>query len=258
MGGCRVSLRTWRRWALIGATTVAPACAVDNRQLTTERTTANMGGAGSAGGSGCGANQVCDSTDGGDSGVTSADSGTLACATGLCPDLNSNNVPDNTETLALDPTFDSDISDWDPETGAGLGWNGSDACGRCDSGSLSVTNQFAGTSGDFIANGAKQCLQATPKRLYTIMGRAKPAADTIGGLGLEFFASTDCSGSKLSSINSPFAETADSVWHWEAASGVAPDSTQSVALRLIVAAPVPPTGSNYANVLFDNILVVSN
>ena len=121
-----------------------------------------------------------------------------------------------------------------------------------------MTNQFAGTSGDFIANGAKQCLQATPKRLYTIMGRAKPAAESFGGFGLEFFASADCSGNKLSSINSPFAETADSVWHWEAASGVAPDSTQSVALRLIVAAPVPPTGSNYANVLFDNILVVSN
>ena len=268
MGGCRVSPKAWRWCVLIGAALV-PACAVDNRQLTTERTTANMGGAGSAGWGSCGAAQVCDPPDGGDSGVTSADSGAVPCVTGLCPDLNGNNVPDSAETLVLNPTFNSDINDWDPETGVGLGWNGSDACGHCDSGSIAVTNQFAGTSGDILVNGAsqsgediavggaRQCIQANPKRLYTIMGRAKPATDSFGGLGLEFFAAADCSGNSLSVINSSFIESADSVWHWQAVSGVARDATQSVALRLIVAAAAPPTGGNYANVLFDNILVLS-
>ena len=248
----------------MGATTLMPACSVDSRQLSTERMTADMGGAGSAGSGGCATAELCDSTDageGGDSGVVSDDSGAvLPCSTGLCPDLNGNNVLDNTENLAQNPTFDSNIGDWDTETGIGLGWNASDACGRCDSGSISVTNQFAGTSGQIAVGGAWQCLeglQVTPNRTYTIMGRAKPAADTFGGFGLEFFASADCSGKELASITSHFVVTADSVWHSESISWVAPDSAQSVALRLLVAAPALLPAGSYANVLFDNILVLA-
>jgi hypothetical protein len=89
------------------------------------------------------------------------------------------------------------------------------------------------------------------------MGRAKSAAESFGGFGLEFFESADCSGKQLSSITSHFVVAADSIWHSESISWVAPDSAQSVALRLLVAAPAPLPEGSYANVLFDNILVLA-
>ena len=248
----RVNFNIWL-WALVGG--VVAACAVDDRQLSTARITDDMGGAGTGSG-GCGAVQLCDSSDGGDSGtIADASSNVAPCATGLCPDLNNNNVLDQTETLASDPTFDTDIGNWDPETGVGLGWNGNDACGRCDSGSISVTNQFAGTSGGLAAEGAAQCLGVTPNRAYLIMGRVQPAANAFGGVGLQFFATSDCSGEKITSFNSPSVATG-SVWQIAGVSGMAPDSAQSVLIRLYVTANAPETGGNYANVLFDNILVL--
>ncbi len=123
-------------WVLISAVTGLPACAVDDRRLTTVRSSADMGGAGSAGagGAGCGADQVCDSTDVSDSGVAAADSGTvLPCSSvGLCPDLNNDNILDDTETLVQNSTFDTNIDGWNPEPGIGLGWTKVDACGSCD------------------------------------------------------------------------------------------------------------------------------
>jgi hypothetical protein len=251
----RVSLKIWL-WTFIGAIVGTAACAVDDRQLSSARVTADMGGAGTGSG-GCGAVQLCDFPDGRDSGTLADASINVApCTTGLCPDLNNNNVPDQTETLAPNPTFDTDISNWAPETGIGLGWNSNDACGRCDSGSIAVTNQFAGTSGGFTAEGATQCLQATPNRVYLIMGRAQPAASAIGEFGLQFFASTDCSGDKLAVYNSP-PLAPESDWQLGSTSGTAPSSAQSVAIRLIVTASAPPSGGIYAYVLFDNILVLT-
>jgi hypothetical protein len=253
MGWRRVSKYNWQWVLIVGAATASPACEVDNRQLSGVRLAADMGGAGC----GSGAVQDCNSSDGGDSGTVGGSSGNAAtCANRICPDLNNNNVPDDTETLALNPTFEGDINDWDPETGVGLGWNNIDACGRCDSGSISVTNQFAGTASPYALVGARQCISAIPGRLYEIMGRANPSADSFAGVGLEFYASADCKGNKITSFNSSLVMT-ESIWQKATARGTAPDSAQSAALRLYVAASAPPPAGLYSNVLFDNILVLT-
>ena len=201
----------WRRatktlnWVLVGATIGSSACGVDDRQLSSARSPADMGGAGST----CSnANQICD--DGDDAGTDAgtmggSSSATTTCGSDLCPDLNHNNILDNTETLASNSTFSQDINDWDPEPGIGLGWSGDDACGRCNSGSMDVTNSFAGTSGDFAEfamDGGRQCIVAVRNKLYSIVARANPAADSFGGVGLAFYASKDCTGDKIA-YNTP-------------------------------------------------------
>lgn len=175
-----------------------------------------------------------------------------------CPDLNNNNLPDNTETLASNSTFDSDSDGWDAEPGVGLGWNVTDACGRCESGSISVTNEFAGTSGPYSVDGARQCISinANPGPNYIIMGEANPSAKSLGGVGLAFYASADCSGDAITSGNSSWA-IPESAWQKVTTHLAAPDSAQSVALRLVVAAPKALPAGTYANVLFDNILVLA-
>ncbi len=251
MRGHRASLLT-RQWVIVGVSIASTACAVDDRQLVSARLTANLGGAGGAGGAGgCsnGASQDCSSFDGDDSGTT-GDASVIAatCGSGICPDLNNNNLPDNTETLASNSTFDSDSDGWDAEPGVGLGWNVTDACDRCESGSVSVTNEFAGTSGPYSVDGARQCINAKPGQHYVIVGAADPSADSLGGVGLAFYASADCSGDAITSGNSSLAIPE---WAWQKVTThlAAPDSAQSVALRLVVAAPTLPPAGIYANVL---------
>ncbi len=256
----------WRRvnsktssWMLLIAIIASPACSVDDRQLSSNRSPADIGTAGASCSKGTG--QLCDYSGGDDAGTADASSGNVAtCSSGIiCPDLNDDNQPDQTETLASTPTFDQDIGadgSWNPEFGIGLGWNDTDACGRCDSGSISVTNQFAGTSSYGAVGGAMQCIVATPNELYTIMAMANPAAGSLGGVGLAFYETTDCSGDRIAAFNSAYAAT-ESIWQKVNTNGMAPDSAQSVALRLVVAAPPGPLPNGaVANVLFDNVLVL--
>jgi hypothetical protein len=165
-------------------------------------------------------------------------------------------VPDNAESLVKNSTFDVGTDNWDFEIAIGLVWNIADACGRSDSGSASVTNQFAGTSGSASVGGANQCILANPGRIYAIMGQVMPATQSFGGFGLEFYSTSDCSGDALVSYNSSVITAATS-WQKATVSGAAPDSAHSVAVRAVVAASAPLPANQYASALFDNILVVA-
>ena len=133
---------TCRRGKLsIAFVVMSLACQVDHRQLTGVSWTPDTAGSGSAassaGGNGaqnCPSNTTANTDAGAEGGSTSADSTT--CGQGgqhaTCPDLNENNVPDDTETLVDNATFEYDTDGWDFETGVGLGWNVADACGRSD------------------------------------------------------------------------------------------------------------------------------
>ena len=245
---------------------ISVACEVDHRQLTGVSWTPDTAGSGSAassaGGNGtqnCPGNNTPNSDAGAEGGSTSAyiatcsQGGKVAIAT--CPDLNQNDVPDDTETLVDNATFEYDTDGWDFETGVGLGWNVADACGRSDSGAVSVSNQFAGLAGANAQNGARQCLDVATNHIYAVWVNALPSSGSFGGLGLAFYASTDCSGTPIKQFNSTLVEP-NGAWQVTSISGAAPDDSHSVAVRLFMGAPAPLAAGVFANVYFDNILLV--
>ena len=243
---------------------ISVACEVDHRQLTGVSWTPDTAGSGSAassaGGNGtqnCPGNNTPNSDAGANGGSPSVYS--ASCSQGgkhaMCPDLNENNVPDDAETLVDNATFEYDTGGWDPELGVGLGWNVIDACGRSDSGAMSVSNQFAGLAGANALNGASQCLDVAASRVYAVSANALPSAGSFGGLGLGFYTSTDCSGTPTKQFNSTLVEPSGS-WHVTSVSGAAPEDSHSVAIRLFMGAPAPLEDGVFANVYFDNILLV--
>jgi len=226
---------------------IVVSCTVDDRRLlgTTQKP--------DVGGPNCGQIPDCDTsddTDGGDRWKLDQ-----SC-TGLCPDLNHNGVLDTSETIVSNSTLSVDIEEWIPDMGVGLGWNSADACGRCDSGAIAVTNQYAGTSGEIAVGGARQCLSVEPNQSLEAIARVNPEPESLGGIGLDFYASSDCTGSKLNSFASPLIAT-DSKWQHASTPGIASAAAHSVSVRLFVAASVQPK-AGFANVFFDNILVTVN
>lgn len=241
------------------------ACQVDHRQLTGVTWTPDTAGSGSAanpsGGNGaqnCASKGTLNSDAGAAGGSTSGMSGTT-CAQGgqqaTCPDLNENNVPDDAETLVDNATFEYETDGWDPELGVGVGWNTADACDRADSGAISVSNQFAGLAGANALNGARQCLDVAASHVYAVSANSLPSSAGFGGLGLAFYTSPDCSGTPTKQFNSALVEPSGT-WQLTAVSGVAPEGSHSVAVRLFMGAPAALEDDVFANVYFDNILLV--
>ena len=254
---------TFRWYDLLGAATgcLIVACQVDNRQLAgvtwpgTGSTSSSTGG------------RKCNNSGNMDSGTNGGASSTsTACSPGgspsaICPDLNNDNVPDDTQSLVTNSTFDLDTDGWNFELGVGFGPNNDDACRRSDSGSISVTNQFAGTSGSAALVGVTQCLGVSSGAIYSLTANVTPSEGYFGGVGLAYYVSADCDASKdhpgppEKQFNSTRVES-NNAWQVAVTSGVSPNDAQSVAVRLFVGAPAPPEAGNYANGLFDNILVL--
>lgn len=261
MGKHLVGFDNWQLILVTATTLVLPACEVDDRHLLGVTSNADTAGTGSAS-SGGSVDPLCTDPGESDAGATGGTGSTVFCPNGgtasICPDLNSNNIPDSQESLVPNSTFDapftSDSVGWVTEVGTGFGWNPEDACGHSDSGSISVTNPFAGGTGPNITNGAMLCLSVAPGHIYVMIANAKPVKDSLAGLGLAFHTSSDCSGDALTQFNSNFIIN-DGYWHKSTTSGVAPEDAGSLAVRLIVAAPKTPS-SGFGNSLFDNILVL--
>jgi hypothetical protein len=89
-----------------------------------------------------------------------------------------------------------------------------------------------------------------------MMANAMPSDIAYAGIGLAFYGATDCSGDPTAQFNSTLVFPGSS-WQKTMASGVAPDSSHAVAVRLYVGASSPPVAPKYAYSLFDNILLLS-
>ena len=233
-------------WVLLATAGSLSACSVDDRQLYGVTQTSDVGAPN------CGLVPDCDVSEVEDAGKA-VNFGQL-CA-GLCPDLNHNEVTDSEETIVDNSNLNGDIAGWSADPGIGLGWNRTDACGRCDSGSVSVTNEFAGTSGDLAIGGARQCQTAEPGKSYEAMARVNPDPESVGRIALEFYESDDCTTAKTNTFNSPLI-TEDGKWQRASTPGTASDKAHSVSVRLVVGAPVQPK-VGFATVFFDNVLVVA-
>jgi hypothetical protein len=252
-GGYLASTNLWRLAVLLSQLSLA--CRVDDRQLGVTANGENIGGGSSVSTTG-GRNSLCQDTPDASFDGKSSNPSKSVCSTGVCPDLNDNHLADDTETLVQNPTFGEDVAGWQGEVGVSSGWFQGDACGKSDSGSISLTSVLAGTSGIYALNGARQCLSAEPAKEYSLTADAEPYATALAGVGLLFFSSEDCSGNPVRQY-SYSSRLVQSIGDWQtvAVAGTASNDSRSVAARLIVGAPTPPP-NGIANVLFDNILLL--
>jgi hypothetical protein len=174
-----------------------------------------------------------------------------------CPDLDGNCTPDCRETLAQNPGFRVDATNWGAETNGTVGWDTNDAAGLRTSGSLAVANTRMSETAAAILTGARQCITGiTAGARYELLANVFIAAgQSAGSAGVfgEFYASADCTGAPLKSeLRLHLAGKSDAWLTVGSDSAAAPDAAKSLLVRLLVSksSKLPPL-----RVLFDNVLV---
>ncbi len=245
------------RWCYLAALCLV-ACGVDDRALMAGIAVAGAGGRPAAQG-GSGQRPM---TAGGEGGA-GEDVSIPRCdyTQGITPDC---------ATLAQNPGFDSDVKNWDPEGGVFGLWrdldasgSGSAAVGAVASGSIDVLNTLAGTDVGLAPGSARQCLPATPSRVYDLAGDiyieegqgegAMPGAPYEGSavLGAFFFDDAECNGTSVGFINSlPVTKVGE--WTHVTATGIAPELAQAISVRLNTLKPI----RQYTfKATFDNVFV---
>lgn len=187
--------------------TLSPACGGDTSldDACGQGGTVSQGGARATGGKSASATGGIDDSRGGEGGTGAASSAGDSSIGGntTCPDLDQNTVPDCTETLAENPTFDRDAKGWQAEANTAVSWDAYDAQTTETSGSLVVENRAtSGAPGMGMAYaGAKQCVPITPKSTYVVYAQMYSGSSTVSGYGSvigRLFESTDCTGSPVS------------------------------------------------------------
>jgi hypothetical protein len=177
-----------------------------------------------------------------------------------CPDLDGNGVPDCTETLVSNPSFDSDSSHWRPDENVAQSWLPMDATpsASSSSGSLRVENSLFGEVPTLAIAGTSQCIAisgGSPIEAYVQLALASGGAtDSAGALETDFYSSEDCSGDIQMSRGSNSALT-DSEWRSIGLSEEAPQTAHSLQVRLVA---IKPFSDSALSVLFDNVLVRAN
>lgn len=135
------------------------------------------------------------------------------------------------------PTFDTDVSGWEPNAGRALiEWSDLDAGARVDSGSALVTN-IAGEPGD--GSGASQCVDGVlAGSVYWLEALARfPAGQTETGyahLLVQYFAQTSCVNQLDLATSRELSSATQEVWRPLEKLFTTPALTQSLRLRLTV------------------------
>ena len=172
-----------------------------------------------------------------------------------CADLDQDGNPDCNQTLLKNARFDRDVSSWAAEYGATASWQPApDALGGSPSGSIVVTNVNVISAVGTSMAGASQCLHATGGANYHVAAQARiQAGQGIGsaGLAVQFFPSTDCSGSANGAWSSPVIST-PIAWTTISGSVVAPNASGSLSVRLVALKQFKAAAFH---VQFDNVLL---
>ena len=235
------------------------ACGVDDRSLSTS-SGENRAGTSDDGGGG----QGLQPSSGGSQSSVPDDVPIPTCdySAGMPPDC---------ETLAKNAGFDTDTMGWEPEGGVYGKWRAIDAGSSDLSGSIDVINTLFGEDGGHLGGvapgSARQCLPATPGRAYDVAGDVfindgqgdgeMPGGPYEGGalLGAYFFDHEECDttnkGTSLGSFNAENV-TKTTEWVHVSASGVAPERTRAISIRLNA---IKPIREYTFTATFDNVFV---
>jgi len=224
--------------------------------------TTALGGGGSAGKAASGGGAGTSGGGTANSGGTSSAGGAAGAGKGgasalWCPDLDNNHVPDCTETLVKDATFEPPFnagqSNWKLDASASASWDGLDAGVGGSSGSLLLTNAMGGSE-TLSLLGAGQCISATAGKVYRAVAQSYAQASQGSGfarLSITYFAESGCTGAALLVNVSPLDGTTNSWRLLEIAGSQAPGTTTSMLVRLEVLklATTPSSAVHFDNVL---------
>jgi hypothetical protein len=186
-------------------------------------------------------------------GGSGAHGGSGGHVTGRCPDLDDDNVLDCDETIAKNPSFDADASDWSTETNVVLSWQSDDATNQPDSGSLAVEDTFTTDMDGKLMCGARQCIQIDGGKTYRIMVQVSTPSEspnTQAGFQILAYDDKNCSGSMVDLVDSSFVGGPG--WQVADKTYTAQNIAKSMVVRLV---SVKPYSDAPNKVLFDNVLV---
>lgn len=163
------------------------------------------------------------------------------------------------EQLIIDNArFDNNATGWSPDGSSSRTWSNNDATANDASGSLSVTNEYAGAGVGLSSAGSSQCLSLAARSGYHVCvdyridGAAQAGA--AAGVNVVLFNEEDCKGTVSSNHTLPTAsEIGD--WHTLKAQLAAPPLKSSFKSMLIKLVSVKPHEEAEQTVLFDNIRI---
>jgi hypothetical protein len=173
----------------------------------------------------------------------------------VCPDLDGNSVADCTETLVMNPGFDTNVTSWTAEGGVKISWDGaSDAEGKSTSGALMIKNVTTAAQDGWFLAGAVQCVPVTGGAAYDFAAQLSVQANPGGCSGIlsvTYFQSADCSGDVAGAILSQQATTTDTCEVLQLHPTI-PAGTASASIRLGTIKPFRQTAALVVD--FDNVL----
>lgn len=204
--------------------------------------TANSGGAETEGGAG--------PTDGG---------GGSSIVDIACPDLDQNTVPDCSESLAVNATFNKDIDGWRSQVYAIASWDFVNAQAGEKSGSIFLKNAAPANpaSGDaFVYTGANQCLAVDGEGEHQIFAQVFSDGEVVTGYGsvvARLFATGDCTGTPRSVVTSPNQGNTGNWFTVQTSLFPTESDVQSVMVELRVGKL--STRTDAVSMRFDNVMV---
>jgi hypothetical protein len=145
---------------------------------------------------------------------------------------------DDRANLVQNPSFDHDVSGWQPEYGTDASWASLDAASNTGSGALAVVDYRLSNSPELAMGGARQCIAGlAPTHDFAAMVFI-PSRQGVGGAGvdLEYFASSDCTGMPAGPFTTLLVQVTD-VWSPIRVRVATPARARSLAIRLVVQKP---------------------
>jgi hypothetical protein len=179
-----------------------------------------------------------------------------AVTDGACPDLDGDGTPDCNETAVMNAGFDTDKSQWIPDQGVTLSWDGAgDLNGKSGSGALVVTNTNVAQVSNWTMLVAAQCVPVGAGSKYDFATQLDiPAGQGPGSalLGISYYSTPDCTGLALDGGGLSPQVTATATCEVLQMSSTAPSGAAGATVRLTVAKAfaAPAFAVEFDNVLF--------
>ncbi|HTQ07780.1 MAG TPA: hypothetical protein VMI54_28190 [Polyangiaceae bacterium] len=177
----------------------------------------------------------------------------MAITGGPCPDLDGDGVLDCEQSLADNPSFDTDVSGWLSEPNVLLSWSSDDALGHDFSGSLNLLSSLEVDQDGSVMVGAYQCIAVTSSVEYRFIVQAsivEADMDSSAAFQLLPYDGPDCTGNVIETVTAATVQGSD--WNVIDKKYLTPGMTKSISMRLV---SIKPFRKPMLSVRFDNVLV---